>query len=83
MSATYGYDLKDGDKLLEAPVQASGILNKLLLPGGALVNDIPICVAFYFILAMLVVSHRYFQCGIFLHGYHTSATNQWRDVLGS
>ena len=56
MSATYGYDLKDGDKLLEAPVQASGILNKLLLPGGALVNDIPICVAFYFILAMLVVS---------------------------
>ena len=83
MSATYGYDLKDGDKILEAPVQTSDTLTTLTLPGAALVNDIPICVASYIIPAMLVVSHRYFQCGIFLHGYHTSATNQWRDVLGS
>ena len=43
MSATYGYDLKDGDKILEAPVQTSDTLTTLTLPGAALVNDIPIC----------------------------------------
>ena len=47
MSLTYGYDLKEGDKILEAPNQISGILSPLLLPGAALVNHLPFC-ALYF-----------------------------------
>ena len=43
MSLTYGYDLKDGDKILEAPAQLSEILSPLVLPGGALVNHLPFC----------------------------------------
>ena len=41
MSLTYGYDLKDGDKILEAPTGAAEILSPLLLPGRALVNHLP------------------------------------------
>ena len=79
MSLTYGYDLKDGDKILEAPVQAGEIMSPLLLPGGALVNHLPICAPSNFIRSPVVVPHSYFQCGIFLHGSHTSATNHWRE----
>ena len=43
MSLTYGYDLKDGDKMLEAPIQAAKILEPLIVPGGALINHFPIC----------------------------------------
>jgi hypothetical protein len=43
MSIAYGYDLKEGDRILEAPVQASDIMAPLVLPGGALVNLLPIC----------------------------------------
>ena len=46
MSLTYGYDLKDGDKILEAPVQAGETMSPLLLPGGALVNLLPACFRF-------------------------------------
>ncbi|KAF8498600.1 cytochrome P450 [Russula emetica] len=42
MSLTYGYDLKDGDKILEAPVQANELLSPLILPGATLVNHLPI-----------------------------------------
>jgi hypothetical protein len=42
MSLTYGYDLKDGDKILEAPVQVSKIMVRLGLPGAALINQPPI-----------------------------------------
>jgi hypothetical protein len=49
MSLTYGYDLKDGDKILEALVQLSEIMSPLVLPGGALVNH-PFLCAFNFIL---------------------------------
>ncbi|KAI0278789.1 CyP450 monooxygenase [Russula aff. rugulosa BPL654] len=38
MSVAYGYDLKGGDKILEAPVQAAKLMSPLLSPGGALVN---------------------------------------------
>ncbi|KAF8483917.1 cytochrome P450 [Russula ochroleuca] len=41
MSLTYGYDLKDGDKILEAPVQVTKIMSPLVLPGAALVNNVP------------------------------------------
>ena len=75
MSLTYGYDVKDGDKFLEAPIQITEILAPLTLPGAALINDLPFCAIFNFLPAILVVLHGYFQCGTFPHGYHTSATN--------
>jgi hypothetical protein len=60
MSLTYGYDLKDGDKILEAPIQASKIHAPLAQPGAALVNYFPFCAASKFIPAMVVMPHRYF-----------------------
>jgi hypothetical protein len=48
MSFTYGYDLKDGDKILEAPSQLGEILSPLLIPGGALINNLPFCTIFNF-----------------------------------
>jgi hypothetical protein len=79
MSLTYGYDLEDGDKILEAPAQMSKIHSPLLRPGAVLVNYFPFCAVSNFILAMSVVSHGYFQCDTFHHGSHTSATNHWRE----
>ena len=79
MSVTYGYDLKDGDKILEAPVQTTELMSPLIIPGGALVNHLPICAVPCFIPAILPASHSYFQCGTFLHGSHTSATNHSRE----
>jgi hypothetical protein len=43
MSLTYGYDLKDGDKILEVPVQTGELLSPLMLPGATLVNHLPFC----------------------------------------
>ena len=43
MSLTYGYDLKDGDKILEASALVVELLSPLLLPGGSLVNHLPFC----------------------------------------
>ena len=43
MSLTFGYDLKDGDKILEAPVQIGELLSPLMLPGATLVNHVPLC----------------------------------------
>jgi len=43
MSLTYGYDLKEGDKMIAAPIQTLEIMSPLVLPGAALVNHIPIC----------------------------------------
>ena len=83
MSVTYGYDLKDGDKILEATTQTSELLSPLLLPGATLVNHLPFRATVHFIPAILPASHSYFQCGIFLHGSHTSATNHSREGLGS
>ena len=60
MSLAYGYDLKSGDKILEAPIQASKILAPLILPGAVLVNHLPFCADLNFIPVMLVASHGYF-----------------------
>jgi hypothetical protein len=59
MSVTYGYDLKDGDKILEAPVQSNELLSPLVLPGAILVNHLPFCAitCFIFIPAILLASH--------------------------
>ena len=43
MSLTFGYDLKDGDKILEAPVQTGELMSPLVLPGATLVNHVPFC----------------------------------------
>jgi hypothetical protein len=43
MSLTYGYDLKEGDDIIAAPVQAGEMLVPLVLPGAAMVNHIPCC----------------------------------------
>ena len=57
MSLTYGYDLKDGDKILDAPAGAADTLSPLLLPGGALVNHLPFSAISGFILPTIVASH--------------------------
>ena len=41
MSLVYGYDLKENDKMVEAPVQLTNILSRLVLPGAALVVYLP------------------------------------------
>jgi hypothetical protein len=43
MSLTFGYDLKDGDKILEAPNQLNSILRELAPAGIALVYLFPFC----------------------------------------
>ena len=48
MALTYGYNLKEGDDMIAAPVQVSEIMTRLLLPGAALVNNFPFC-AFLFV----------------------------------
>ena len=57
MALTYGYDLKDGDKMLEAPVRTGEIMSPFMLPGGALVNHLPFRKLSDFP-AMVVVPHR-------------------------
>jgi hypothetical protein len=49
MSLTYGYDLKEGDKMLEAPIQIIELVAPLVLPGAALVNHFPFSAPCYFI----------------------------------
>jgi hypothetical protein len=79
MSLTYGYDLKDGDKILEAPAQASELFSPVVVPGAVLVNHLPFCAITRFIPAIPPASDSYFQCDTFLHGSHTSATNHSRE----
>ena len=49
MSLTFGYDLKDGDKILEASNQLASIVRPLTVPvRGALVNLLPFRAGFNF-----------------------------------
>jgi hypothetical protein len=43
MSLTYGYDLKKGDKMLEAPEKTSELLTLVTQPGALLANHFPFC----------------------------------------
>ena len=79
MSLTYGYDPKDGDKILEAIVQTNELLSPLLVPGATLVNHLSFCAITRFIPAIPPGSHSHFQCGTFLPGSLTSATNHSRE----
>jgi hypothetical protein len=45
MSVTYGYDLKSGDDMIAAPVEATKIMSRLVVPGAVLVNILPFCTA--------------------------------------
>ena len=55
MSLTFGYDLKDGDRIIEASDQFSSILRPLVVPArGALVNAFPICAVFNLMFARLL-----------------------------
>lgn len=60
MSLTYGYDLKKGDKMLEATEMASKLMEPILQPGGSLVNHLPFCTVFGLIPAVLVVPNSTF-----------------------
>ena len=51
MSLVYGYDLKENDKIIAAPVELSHILARLVLPGAALVNHFPFRMNLLFVIA--------------------------------
>ena len=80
MALAYGYDLKDGDKILDAPIQVGELMSPLVLPGAVLVNYLPFCAILRFIPTSV---SQPFQCGTFLHGSRTSVTNHLRENLGS
>jgi hypothetical protein len=61
MSLTYGYDLKEGDKILEASVQVAEIHAPLVRPGATLVNHLPFCAVSNLIHDMVEVPHNYFS----------------------
>ena len=50
MSLTYGCDVKDGDEMLEAPIQVAKMMTPLFLPGAVMVNNLPLCALFSFVL---------------------------------
>jgi hypothetical protein len=72
MSLTYGYDLKDGDDFMTAPIQASELVSRVVLPGAVLVNHLPFC-AFLLYHSHAGVS-QFFQCDTFIHGFRFSTT---------
>ncbi len=54
MSLTFGYDLKDNDKILQPLNQLANILGPLSTPGrGALINLFPFCAGLDFTPACL------------------------------
>jgi hypothetical protein len=61
MSVAYGYDLKGGDKILEAPVQMGKLMSRLLSPGRALINYLPFRAVLNFVLAVLVMPQHFFS----------------------
>jgi hypothetical protein len=59
MSLTYGYDLNDGDELMAAPIQATELMSRVVLPGATLVNHLPLRTVIY--IAAILVSHSPFS----------------------
>ena len=45
MSLTFGYDLKDGDKILEAPKELNNIMRRIAPAGIAQAYLFPFCAA--------------------------------------
>jgi hypothetical protein len=52
MSLTYGYDPKEGDDMMAAPIRATEMITRLLLPGAALVNEFPFRAVMYCIIVI-------------------------------
>jgi hypothetical protein len=77
MSLVYGYDLKENDDIIAAPIQVGEIMSRLLLPGAALVNHLPFCTLCYITLPALVAQGS-LQCDTSLPGFHGLAMNHWR-----
>jgi hypothetical protein len=79
MSLTYGYDIKKGDKMLEAPEKASEFMEPVLQPGALLVNYLPFCAVFGFISIVLVVPNSTFSAAYSfmgaIHQLRTSGAN--------
>jgi hypothetical protein len=49
MSIAFGYDLKKGDRMVEAPDQIIKLMRPFNVPGPALVNYLPFCALSNFI----------------------------------
>ena len=50
MSLMYGYDVKENDKMVEAPVQITNIVGRLVLPGADLINHFPFRMNFHVVI---------------------------------
>jgi hypothetical protein len=83
MSITFGYDLKDGDKILEASKQLVSMMRGFAPAGMILMFLFPFCAVSDFIPAPSISSQSHCQCDTFLHGSHTLATNHWPERVGS
>jgi hypothetical protein len=83
MSLTYGYDLKDNnDKIIAAPVQATELVSRLIVPGALLVNHLPFCAEARSV-APVPLPHQCPQCGTCLRGCHGLTTSQWHSKAES
>jgi len=56
MSLTYGYDLKEGDDMIAAPLQVNEMLIPYLLPGASMVNHLPFRAVVSIIVTILVLT---------------------------
>ena len=61
MSVTYDYNLKIGDKILEAPVQVLKMMSQLTLPGRALVNQLSFRTVLNFVLSVMAMPHSFYS----------------------
>ena len=61
MSLAYGYDLEDGDDFMTAPIQATEMVSRVVLPGAVLVNHLPFCAFPYFDVPMMLVTDSSFS----------------------
>ena len=59
MSITFGYDLKRGDRIVEAPNQIIKLITPFDVPGVALVNYLPFCALSNFIPAVFRMPDGY------------------------
>ena len=57
MSLAYGYDLKEGDDMIAAAVQAGDVMSRHLLPGAALVNNFPFCEEFLLVITIPITHY--------------------------
>jgi len=61
MALTYGYNLKEGDDIIAAPIQVSEIMTQFLLPEAAWINIFPSCVFPFVAMTIVLASHDHSQ----------------------